>query len=42
VLYALEALHEEYPAGRYAPSQALRRLAVAQEEQDEHGEDDAS
>ncbi|MGW2056762.1 3-hydroxyacyl-CoA dehydrogenase [Streptomyces sp. NPDC001840] len=43
VLDALEALHEEYPTGRYAPSQALRRLAVAQEEREEqggHGEDD--
>ncbi|WP_329066024.1 3-hydroxyacyl-CoA dehydrogenase [Streptomyces sp. NBC_01429] len=28
----LEALHEEYPTGRYAPSQALRRLAAAQED----------
>ncbi|MFB6984043.1 3-hydroxyacyl-CoA dehydrogenase [Streptomyces scopuliridis] len=32
VLDTLEALHEEYPTGRYAPSQALRRLAAAQED----------
>ncbi len=32
VLETLESLHEEYPTGRYAPSQALRRLAAAQEE----------
>ncbi|MFE7571190.1 3-hydroxyacyl-CoA dehydrogenase [Streptomyces sp. NPDC057539] len=31
-LDTLEALHEEYPTGRYAPSQALRRLAAAQED----------
>ncbi|MYZ36999.1 MULTISPECIES: 3-hydroxyacyl-CoA dehydrogenase [unclassified Streptomyces] len=34
VLETLESLHEEYPIGRYAPSQALRRLAAAQEEDD--------
>ncbi|MGW2510794.1 3-hydroxyacyl-CoA dehydrogenase [Streptomyces scopuliridis] len=32
VLDTLEALHEEYRTGRYAPSQALRRLAAAQED----------
>ncbi|MFE2033963.1 3-hydroxyacyl-CoA dehydrogenase [Streptomyces scopuliridis] len=32
VLDTLEALHEEYPTGRYAPSQALRRLAAAEED----------
>ncbi|MFE4639516.1 3-hydroxyacyl-CoA dehydrogenase [Streptomyces sp. NPDC056652] len=31
-LDTLEALHEEYPTGRYAPSQALRRLAAAHED----------
>ncbi|MCS0635254.1 3-hydroxyacyl-CoA dehydrogenase [Streptomyces sp. LP05-1] len=31
VLNALSALHEEYPTGRYAPSQALRRRAAAEE-----------
>lgn len=34
VLDTLEALHEEYPTGRYAPSQALRRLAAAAQEDD--------
>ncbi|WP_329384817.1 3-hydroxyacyl-CoA dehydrogenase [Streptomyces sp. NBC_01716] len=29
-LYLLERLHEEYPSGRYAASQALRRLAAAE------------
>jgi 3-hydroxybutyryl-CoA dehydrogenase len=28
---SLELLHEEYPTGRYAPSQALRRQAVREE-----------
>lgn len=28
-LHLLERLHEEYPSGRYAASQALRRLAAA-------------
>ncbi|MFJ1595769.1 3-hydroxyacyl-CoA dehydrogenase [Streptomyces sp. NPDC088261] len=32
VLTALELLHDEYPTGRYAPSQALRRLAAALED----------
>ncbi|MFF2522530.1 3-hydroxyacyl-CoA dehydrogenase [Streptomyces liangshanensis] len=32
VLTALERLHAEYPTGRYAPSQALRRLAAALED----------
>ncbi|MFD6434778.1 3-hydroxyacyl-CoA dehydrogenase [Streptomyces venezuelae] len=31
VAEALEALHDEYPTGRYAPSQALRRQAVREE-----------
>ncbi|MGH4035156.1 3-hydroxyacyl-CoA dehydrogenase [Actinomycetota bacterium Odt1-20B] len=30
VLDTLEYLHEEYPTGRYAPSQALRRRAAAE------------
>ncbi|MEU6123134.1 3-hydroxyacyl-CoA dehydrogenase [Streptomyces sp. NPDC047123] len=31
VAEALDALHHEYPTGRYAPSQALRRQAVREE-----------
>ncbi|MFI1681663.1 3-hydroxyacyl-CoA dehydrogenase [Streptomyces sp. NPDC020607] len=31
VAEALDALHDEYPTGRYAPSQALRRQAVREE-----------
>lgn len=31
VAESLETLHEEYPTGRYAPSQALRRQAVREE-----------
>ncbi|MFJ2771477.1 3-hydroxyacyl-CoA dehydrogenase [Streptomyces sp. NPDC087300] len=31
VAEALDRLHEEYPTGRYAPSQALRRQAVREE-----------
>ncbi|CAM5576121.1 3-hydroxyacyl-CoA dehydrogenase OS=Streptomyces alboniger OX=132473 GN=CP975_18005 PE=4 SV=1 [Streptomyces alboniger] len=31
VVESLELLHEEYPTGRYAPSQALRRQAVREE-----------